>query len=64
MEIVATLLKKGQSERIIKKMGIDELLMFIGGTISAYLRWYFTQEKAKPSSLKNQIQMVWDGIKA
>jgi len=62
-EIVATLLKKGQAERIIKKMGIDELLMFIGGTISAYLRWYFTKKNAKPASLKNQIQMVWDGIK-
>lgn len=62
-EMVALLLKKGQKEKIIKNVGIDELMMFIGGTISAYLRWYFTKQKAKPSSLKNQIQMVWDGIK-
>lgn len=63
VEIVAQLLKNGQQNRIIKPIEIDEILMFIGGAISAYLGWYFNTPKKKTSSIKNQIQMVWDGIK-
>lgn len=60
---VLQLLVKGQQERIIKNIEIDEILMFIGGAILSYLRWYFVQPKNEISSLNNQIQMVWDGIK-
>jgi len=63
VELVSVLLKNGQQDRIIKNIEIDELLMFIGGAISAYLRWYFNTSKKKQSSIKNQILMVWDGIK-
>jgi len=64
VELVAILLKKGQQDRIIKNIDIDELLMFIGGAISAYLRWYFNKPKKKQAHIKNQIEMVWDAIKA
>ncbi len=64
VELVAILLKNGQQDRIIKNINIDGLLMFIGGAISAFLRWYFNKPNKKQSSIKNQIQMVWDGIKA
>lgn len=60
---VFQLLAKGQQERIIKSIEIDEILMFIGGTILSYLRWYFNQPEAAPVSLNNQIQMVWDAVK-
>ena len=63
VELVFMLLKNGQRDGIIKKIDIQELLMFIGGVVSAYLRWYFNKSKKKPSSFKNQIQMVWDAIK-
>lgn len=57
------LIEKGQQERIIKSIAIDELLMFIGGAMLSYLRWYFTQAEKDQSSLINQMQLVWDGIK-
>ncbi|WP_252723670.1 TetR/AcrR family transcriptional regulator [Winogradskyella psychrotolerans] len=60
---VHELLVKGQQERIIKAIELDEILMFIGGAILAYLRWYFHQSETKTTSLKNQAQMVWDAIK-
>jgi len=60
---VALLLKQGQQERIIKNIAIDEILMFIGGAVLSYLRWYFSQAKTSKASLKNQTQMVWDAIK-
>lgn len=64
VEMVARLLKKGQADRIIKDIGMEELLMFIGGAISAYLKWYFNKPNKKETSLKNHLQMVWDAIKA
>ncbi|QCX38976.1 TetR/AcrR family transcriptional regulator [Aureibaculum algae] len=60
---VFQLLVKGKQERIIKNIELDEILMFIGGAILSYLRWYFNQSQARPTSLTNQIQMVWDAIK-
>ncbi|WP_020529331.1 TetR/AcrR family transcriptional regulator [Flexithrix dorotheae] len=63
VEPVFLLLKKGQQERIIKNIEIEELLMFIGGAVLSYLRWYFSQTKSTQTSLKNQVQMVWDAIK-
>ena len=60
---VLKLLTNGQKERIIKSIDLDEILVFIGGAIMSYLRWYFNQSQTKPSSLKNQVNMVWDAIK-
>jgi AcrR family transcriptional regulator len=60
---VFQLLVKGKQERIIKNIEIDEMLIFIGGAISSYLSWYFSQPGKKQTSLKNQMQMVWDAIK-
>ena len=63
VELVFVLLENGQRDGIIKKIDIQELLMFIGGVVSAYLRWHFNKAKKKHPSIKNQIQMVWDAIK-
>ena len=60
---VFQLLVKGKQERIIKDIEVSEILMFIGGAVLSYLRWYFNQSGTKQTSLKNQIQMVWDAIK-
>jgi len=60
---VKELLIKGKQERIIKVIAVDELLMFIGGAVLSYLRWYFNQSTVKKTSLNNQLQLVWDGIK-
>ena len=64
VEMVAKLVKNGQADRIIKDINMEELLMFIGGAISAYLKWYFIKTDKKETSLKNHLQMVWDAIKA
>jgi AcrR family transcriptional regulator len=61
---VVQLLVKGKQDRIIKNIELDELLMFIGGAILSYLRWYFNQAETEQISHKNQIQLVWDAIKA
>ena len=64
VEMVAVLLRKGQENRIIKNIGIDELLTFIGGAISSYVKWHLHKTDTTKSSPNNQIQMVWDAIKA
>lgn len=61
---VNKLLVKGQQDGIIKSINIDELLMFIGGSILSYLRWYFSQNHTKKATLNNQLHMLWDAIKA
>lgn len=61
--LVSILLKKGQEDRIVKDIAIDELLVFIGGVISGYLRWYFNSSNKQALSFKNQIRMIWDAIK-
>jgi len=63
VEIVAALLKSGQQDRIIKKINIDEILVFIGGTISSYLKRHLNPSEKKRSPLANHMRMVWDGIK-
>jgi len=60
---VFQLLVKGQQERIIKAIPMDEVLMFIGGSIMSYLRWYFNKENIVSGSINNQLQMVWDAVK-
>ncbi len=59
------LLVLGKQQDIIKDIDVEEILMFIGGAILSYLRWYFnqTQTEKKQASLKNQVTMVWDAIK-
>ncbi|REG87173.1 TetR family transcriptional regulator [Winogradskyella sediminis] len=61
---VFELLALGKQQRIIKDINTEEILMFIGGSILAYLRWYFNQTVKESSSLNNQVMMVWDAIKA
>lgn len=61
---IYALLMKGKQDKIIKNIDIDELLMFTGGAVLSYLRWYFNTTETKKSSLTNQVHMVWDGIKA
>lgn len=60
---VHQLVLKGQEDRIIKNINPDELLMFVGGAVLSYLRWYFNQEKNAKVQLATQIQLVWDAIK-
>ncbi|MBQ4912859.1 TetR/AcrR family transcriptional regulator [Maribacter sp. MMG018] len=56
------LLLHGQKNRIIKNIPADELIIFIGGAVLSYLRWYFDQNE-KRISISNQLQLVWDAIK-
>ena len=64
VEPVIHLLEKGKEERIIKEIDTHELLLFIGGAMLSYLRWYFSQAPGeKNMSLQNQLVMVWDAIK-
>jgi len=63
VEMMAQVLKDGQHNKIVKNIDIDEILVFIGGAITSYLKQYFSTSKKKQSILKNHIRMVWDGIK-
>lgn len=63
VDMVAVLLKNGQQDRIVKSIDINEILVFIGGGISSYLKRHINTSKKKKSSLKNHVRMVWEGIK-
>lgn len=64
VEPVIHLLEKGKEERIVKEIDTNELLLFIGGAMLSYLRWYFNQAQGEKNiSLQNQLVMVWDAIK-
>ncbi len=52
----------GQQNRIIKNISPNELLMFIGGAVLSYLRWYYNQNENQ-KSISNQLKLVWDAIK-
>ena len=59
------MLEKGQQERIIKSIAVDEILQYLGGTVFSYLRHYHQKPAIdKQSTLNNLLQMVWDGVKA
>ncbi|APD08199.1 HTH-type transcriptional repressor Bm3R1 [Flavobacteriaceae bacterium UJ101] len=60
---VIELLNTGKEQRIIKNIESSELLIFISGSILSYLRWYFNEMKTNNTSLKNQMNLVWDAIK-
>lgn len=64
VEIVASLLEIGQHNRIIKNIEIKQILLFIGGAISAYLKRNINATVDEQTSLADHINMVWDGIKA
>lgn len=64
VDMVTVLLKQGQKEELIKQITIEEIVVFIGGALTSYLRWYFNQEEEVTTSFTNQIQMVWDAIRA
>lgn len=63
VEIVASLLESGQEDRIIKSVEMKQILVFIGGAISSYLKWNLNTTKKKSIYLSDHINMVWDGIK-
>lgn len=63
VEIVAVLLKSGQQDRIVKNIDLEELIVFIGGSISSYLKRNVNSPVKKQTSLSNHIRLVWDGIK-
>ncbi len=63
VEIVAILLESGQEDRIIKNIDLSEILVFIGGGISSYLKRNLNESVNNRSSLAQHIKMVWDGIK-
>ncbi len=60
---ILELLEKGKQDRIIKNMDINEIMMFTGGAVLSFLRWYFDNNELKKSSIENHTKMVWDGIK-
>ncbi len=63
VEMVASLLRNGQKDRIIKNLEMEQILVFIGGAIASYLKKNLYVNKKKRTSLQNHINMVWDGIK-
>lgn len=63
VDLMAILLEKGQKNRILKSIEMDEMLVFIGGAISSYLKRNLRTPEKPMSSLVNHLQMVWDGLK-
>jgi len=63
IEVVFELIELGKQQRIIKDLPTIELMQFVGGTVSAYLRYHFDHEQVEASSLHNQLKLVWDAIK-
>lgn len=58
------LIENGKKRRVIKDIETKELMQFIAGTIIAYLRLHFQEDKKAKPSLSNQLEMVWDALKA
>lgn len=63
VDSVLQLLEKGKKDLIIKNIALNELLMFVGGAVLSYLRWYFSNLDQSNNSLANQTIMLWDAIK-
>ncbi len=57
------LIQFGQQHRIIKEVPADEIMVFVGGSVFAYLRWFFKSNSTE-NRLENQLRLVWDAIKA
>lgn len=57
-------LKKGQEQGIIKKIGIEELMQFLNGGLMGFVRWLLTTGKPLTGTmLENQLRIAWDAIK-
>ncbi len=59
---VVEVLKAGQTEGIIKKIDIEELLQFLGVAVISHARWVLQYSKNKQNS-NNQLRLIWDAIK-
>ncbi|MFK8104103.1 MAG: TetR/AcrR family transcriptional regulator [Saprospiraceae bacterium] len=62
IDTVLVLIEKGKADQVIKRIATQELLLFIGGTIVAYLRLHFRENAKSTTALNNQLKMVWDAI--
>lgn len=63
VEIVTVLVKSGQKDRIIKNIDTEEIVVFIGGAISSYLKRNLNVTIKRQTSLVSHIRMLWDGLK-
>lgn len=63
VEIVTVLVKSGQKDRIIKNIDTEEIVVFIGGAISSYLKRNLNATIKRRTSLVSHIRMLWDGLK-
>lgn len=62
---IITLIQQGQEEGIIKSMELEALLIFLGGTVTTYVRWIIGIAPGKRDLLlEQQLRLVWDAIKA
>jgi TetR/AcrR family transcriptional regulator, repressor of fatR-cypB operon len=58
------LLQKGQEQGIVKSISIDELMQFLNGGLTGFVRWILSNEKQlTPTLLDNQLRIAWDAIK-
>lgn len=64
VDMVANLLITGQKEGIVKDLEVDQLLVFIGGTIRASANWHLQTNKKGKGFVSQHISLVWDAIKA
>ncbi|MEM1321933.1 MAG: TetR/AcrR family transcriptional regulator [Bacteroidota bacterium] len=62
---VIAMLERGQREGVIKKISIEELLQFIGGSLLSHLAWLIMRggKPEREVTHQNQIALVWDAIK-
>ena len=62
---VFALIEQGQKEGTIKQIDMESILYFLAGTLTTFVRWmHSTDKKNQKTRLEQQVQMVWDGIKA
>jgi AcrR family transcriptional regulator len=64
IEPVVEFLIKGQQQGIVKSINIDEMLHFLNGGLSGFVRWAITEKKGvDPELIDNQLKIAWDAIK-
>lgn len=62
---VVQVLVKGQEQGIIKNIPTEELLQFLNGGLTGFLRWAIANtDKIQANTLQNQLKIAWDAIKA
>ncbi len=58
------LLKKGQEQGLIKPISIEELMQFLSGGLTGFVRWLLATGKPLTQALlDNQLRIAWDAIK-